>query len=298
MMQGDRAYVRASRDGDLSMAPGAALSHRIYRNAEPLKDPETGEILAYEAKFLGRAQLVRPAGTAMKNGELIQAPDEGSPVRPLYNTEDTVDRSGFRDSADNTAINPVTQYPYNTVVGDGLHLGENRWRDNWRSSYKGTFDNRIHDEKSANIIPATVDITLSREEIRVGDRLGPDVDMNALVSYIPQPAPSNMRARVVSVYSGEVFAGQNQIVAINKGVHDGLTRGSILAVLTKGGLVRDRTDASRPLLRLPNEISGHMMVFNVFDKVSYALLLGVTQPVTAGDYAIDPQSLENEMQED
>ena len=102
----------------------------------------------------------------------------------------------------------------------------------------------------------------------------------------------------MSVYSGVENAGQNQIVAINKGLVDGLERGHVLRVLTNGELVRDRTDASRPLLKLPNEIKGDLMVFSVFNRVSYGLILEIKEPVTVGDYAIDPNSLENDMQED
>ena len=40
------------------------------------------------------------------------------------------------------------------------------------------------------------------------------------------------------------------------------------------------------------------MVFSVFNRVSYGLILEIKEPVTVGDYAIDPNSLENDMQED
>lgn len=38
--------------------------YRVFRNATPLKDPITGEILGYEAQYVGKALLVRSEGQA------------------------------------------------------------------------------------------------------------------------------------------------------------------------------------------------------------------------------------------
>ncbi len=58
MATGDRAYVRGSTG--LVPQPGAAAtrSWRIFREALPLKDPDSGEILGYEAQYMGQAELV------------------------------------------------------------------------------------------------------------------------------------------------------------------------------------------------------------------------------------------------
>lgn len=293
--QGDRAYVRAWKDGDLSMAPGTPLGYRIYRNAQPLKDPETGEVLAYEAHYLAHAKLVRPAGRALEDGQIVGSDtSSASPVKPLYNNNKA--NPGLGDGEANTAINPVTEYPYNTKTGKQGSADASDWRTDWRSTYKGTFDNKLADEKNASVMPGTIDITSAREEINVGDRLGPDVDLNSMATYLPHAAPSELRARVISIYSGEDNGSQNQIVAINKGLVDGVDRGSVFTLLNKGILQPDRTDGSQPLMRLPNEINGQLMVFSVFDHVSYGLVLQIKKPVLAGDIAIDPNLPENDMQ--
>mgnify|MGYP003482054974 CR=1 FL=1 len=56
MGRGDRAYVR----GDL----GGIADWRLFRQATPLIDPTTKEVLGYEARFVGTAAYVREAGTA------------------------------------------------------------------------------------------------------------------------------------------------------------------------------------------------------------------------------------------
>ena len=309
---GDRGYVRAWRDGDLSMKPGMPRSYRVYREATPLRDPETKEILAYEAQYLGKADLVRAAGTRTGAGVEVQGAPETQGTQALFNTTKQPNNSNAfgatgTEPVVDAKVNPRTGYTYNAVTrtdANGQQVGQRAgdadaktWEHRWQSTHKGVFEKTKIDDRGANIVPATVDITSAIEEIRVGDRLGPDTSDSGFSLYVPHAAPANMRARVMSIYSGVENAGQNQIVAINKGLVDGMERGHVLRVLTNGELIRDRTDASRPLLKLPNEIKGDLMVFSVFDRVSYGLILEITEPVTVGDYAIDPNSLENDIQE-
>lgn len=65
LSRGDRAYARGQYTGGndkgkpLSEAPGEPRDFRVFRNATPLKDPTTQEILGYEAQYVGKAELVR-----------------------------------------------------------------------------------------------------------------------------------------------------------------------------------------------------------------------------------------------
>jgi hypothetical protein len=83
-------------------------------------------------------------------------------------------------------------------------------------------------------------------------------------------------------------AGQNQIVALNRGATDGMERGHVLALWTAGSRVKDTTDPTRPTLTLPDERHGLLFVFRVFDRMSYALILNVKDPVKAGDRFTQP----------
>ena len=42
------------------------------------------------------------------------------------------------------------------------------------------------------------------------------------------------------------------------------------------------------MLHVPDERSGLLFVFRVFDRVSYAILLNQTDPVFVGDYVRNP----------
>ncbi|WP_284336314.1 LysM peptidoglycan-binding domain-containing protein [Comamonas sp. NoAH] len=54
---GDRAYVRGPAEAPLLHEHGATTAYRIFRQAVPLRDPITREVLGYEAQYVGRAQL-------------------------------------------------------------------------------------------------------------------------------------------------------------------------------------------------------------------------------------------------
>ena len=58
MANGDRAYVRSSAGQLLEPLAGQPRSWRIFRDAVALKDPDNGEILGYEAQYLGQAELL------------------------------------------------------------------------------------------------------------------------------------------------------------------------------------------------------------------------------------------------
>ena len=139
-----------------------------------------------------------------------------------------------------------------------------------------------------DIVPATIDIVATKEEIRVGDRLIPEPPRE-LLSYVPRAPSLLVEGQIVSVYGSTVaYAAENQIVVINRGSEDGLERGHVVAILKDGQRLRDKTDSASPPIKLPNERNGLMMVFRTFDHLSYALVLQVTDGVRVGDRFANP----------
>lgn len=216
MAAGDRVYARGNPDAPLSTKPGQPRSFRVFREAIPLKDPITGEVLGYEARYLGNAELARSE-----------------------TTEEISDGKG------NLKQEPV---------------------------------------------PATVDITSTKEEIRAGDRMLPEPP-RTFKNYIPHEPQTSVNARVVSIYGSTpvAVAGQNQVIAINMGTAQGMEPGHVLTLLTQGDRVRDTTAEGKPTIKLPSEHNGLAMVFLTFERVSYALLLDVRTGVRVGDRLVNPQ---------
>ncbi len=140
-----------------------------------------------------------------------------------------------------------------------------------------------------DIVPATIDIVGSKEEMRVGDRLLPEPERQ-MTSYMPRAPSGKVDARIVSIYGSSVAnAAQNQVVVINRGSKDGMESGYVLAILKDGARLIDKTDAARPELKLPNERNGLVMVFRTFENLSYALILDITDGVKIGDRLVNPR---------
>jgi nucleoid-associated protein YgaU len=63
LTRGDRAYARGQTGTPLLDAPGRQQEFRIFRTAVPLRDPTSGEVLGYEAQYVGKAVLARSEST-------------------------------------------------------------------------------------------------------------------------------------------------------------------------------------------------------------------------------------------
>ncbi len=142
---------------------------------------------------------------------------------------------------------------------------------------------------TTSVVPASIDITDAKEEMRIGDRLLPE-PAQQFENFVPHAAPSQMQARIVSVYGSAVAnAAQNQVVTINRGSRDGIENGHMLAIMRDGGVLLDKTAAEPVQIKLPDERNGLLMVFRTFEKLSYALVLDITHGVKVGDRLVSPR---------
>ena len=155
------------------------------------------------------------------------------------------------------------------------------------AEYISPGESRSAADGKAEIIPATFTVTSIRQEAGVGDRLSP-VPPSEFSNYAPHAPQGQMAGQIVSIYGEGLNAGQNQIVALNRGARDGVERGHVLALWRDGAMVVDKTDANKPTIKLPDERHGNLFVFRVFERMSYALILSVQQPVRAGDRFTQP----------
>ncbi len=141
--------------------------------------------------------------------------------------------------------------------------------------------------KEPVVVPDTFRITTSRLEAAVGDRLSP-VPQQELVAYVPRAPASPVEGHLIGLYGDGLRAGQNQVVSINRGKRDGIERGHVLALWRAGRDAADATGGRKVAMRLPDERHGTLFVFRTFERVSYALILTVQEPVQAGDRFTQP----------
>jgi hypothetical protein len=141
--------------------------------------------------------------------------------------------------------------------------------------------------------PATVVLTNAVQEVEAGDKLIAAAGARS-INYAPHAPSTQIHGRVMGIYGGVSKvgeAGPQSIITINRGSRDGLEVGHVLALYSLGGSVRDRSkgvNAPDARIALPNERAGLAFVFRVFDRVSYALVMRVTRPVSPLDVVQTP----------
>jgi LysM repeat protein len=160
----------------------------------------------------------------------------------------------------------------------------------YEAAYVGTAEYVRPGEVRANgdVIPATFSVTTVRQESGVGDRLAP-VPVRDYTNYTPHAPSKPVAGQIASLYGEAMSAGQNQIVALNRGQKDGIERGHVLALIRDGQRASDRTAGPKPEgIKLPDELHGTLFVFRVFDRMSYALIMSAQVPVQVGDRFSQP----------
>jgi hypothetical protein len=141
--------------------------------------------------------------------------------------------------------------------------------------------------------PATVLLTSAVQEINAGDKLVA-AGRAQPINYAPHAPDVHVSGRVMSIYGGldkVGEAGPQQIVTINRGRADGIEVGHVLALYALGGSVRDVTkarEAPDSQIQLPDERSGVLFVFRVFERVSYGLVMQISRPVSTLDVVRTP----------
>jgi len=136
-------------------------------------------------------------------------------------------------------------------------------------------------------VPSSFLVTSSVQEIVRDDRLlaAPRQDV---VDYVPRAPTKLIRAKILGMYSGVSFGGPQSVVTLNRGRADGLEPGHVLAADVAGKAVVNRYQGDRSDYQLPDARNGLLFVFRVFDRVSYALIMHATQPMSVGDTVRTP----------
>lgn len=140
--------------------------------------------------------------------------------------------------------------------------------------------------KSVNNTVISLSILRSNEELRQGDRLLHTDDRIINSTFMPSKPDFDVRGQMISVNTGVGNIGQYNVVVVNRGERDGLKEGNVLAIYKDGGIVRD--PFTKEKIELPSERAGIMMIFRVFEKLSYGLILKATRPLAVMDEVRTP----------
>ncbi|MBU1190884.1 MAG: LysM peptidoglycan-binding domain-containing protein [Gammaproteobacteria bacterium] len=137
--------------------------------------------------------------------------------------------------------------------------------------------------------PSTLSLDRTTREIGIGDRVKPVSSDEIHASFLPHPPATETKGRIISVYDGVTQIGRYQIVTINRGAREGMEVGHVLRVHQAGQEVKDTvTPSAYDKVTLPDEDAGLLMLFRIFDKVSYGLVMEATRPIHVLDYVTNP----------
>ncbi len=132
-----------------------------------------------------------------------------------------------------------------------------------------------------------LEITRIDEEVRIADRLLPMEERVLDATFHPRaPAEPLENGFMIAVDGGVTQIGEMSIVVLNKGKRDGLEIGDVLAVYQNGGLVYDKVAEEN--VKLPDTRAGLAMVFEAFEKASYAIILKASRPLKVMDKVKNP----------
>jgi hypothetical protein len=133
--------------------------------------------------------------------------------------------------------------------------------------------------------PAILSIESGRVEVKEGDLILPVDNHDFPATFMPRAMnamPDDLK--VLAIEGGHYGVGHNMIVSISGGSNQGVQAGHVFSAFRPGENIRDEVkypagsmaDArtwNGDKVQLPDEYDGHIMVFRVFDEVSYAMVM-------------------------
>jgi len=164
-------------------------------------------------------------------------------------------------------------------------------------------DNKIVGYQAAYVATAVVNapgevskaiLTEGAREALEGDRLISQ-EGDVPLTFQPHAPTSPVDGQIIGVADDATQIGQYQVVVVNRGTKHGLAPGAVLAVDQRGELVHDKygrmpweKDPYGKMVRLPYERAGTLIIFKVFDRVSYGLVIGARGPMQVADRVYNP----------
>jgi hypothetical protein len=125
------------------------------------------------------------------------------------------------------------------------------------------------------------------EEVRNTDRLLPMEERVLDATFHPRAPEAKVEGGyMIAVDGGVTQVGAMDIVVLNRGSREGLEIGHVLALYQTGELVFDQVAEEN--VQLPDSRAGLALVFEVFEKASYAIVLKSNRVLRVMDKVKNP----------
>jgi LysM repeat protein len=152
--------------------------------------------------------------------------------------------------------------------------------------------------------PARAELIDTARETLPGDKLI-TTDTQAPLDLEPRAPATQVEGKIAWIVgdTGRAdFAGQYDIVVINRGSDQGLEVGNVLEVDQAGQTVRDvygshagmlrhmgaMGSSFAPRVKLPDERAGTLLIFKTYADVSFGLIVGASDTIAVGDVVHNP----------
>lgn len=129
-------------------------------------------------------------------------------------------------------------------------------------------------------------VVQSNEELKAGDRLLPQESNQLESSFFPSTPAADLRGQIIGLLNNERQAAQFESAVLNLGLASGLKEGNVLSIFRDGEQVQD--PVTRRNIDLPPTEIGVLLVYKAFEKMSYGVILSLTQPSAVGDTVRTP----------
>jgi len=131
-----------------------------------------------------------------------------------------------------------------------------------------------------------MEITSATQEVSRGDRMVAAEDNIALPYYQPHAPDQPVDGFILDIAGAVAEGGPLQVIVVSLGQRDNMEPGHVLRIQRRQAAVKDVV-ADEPM-DLPPQDSGLAMIFRVFEKVSYALVLEANRAVHLHDLVTNP----------
>lgn len=148
--------------------------------------------------------------------------------------------------------------------------------------------------------PATLEIQSGRTEVKRGDFILPIDEYQhdpQLIPHAMNPVPDGIE--VIALTQTTYGSGHYQVIAISAGKNQGIEVGHVFSAFRRGTRIQDEVkyptgswadqkSLTADKVTLPDQYSGHILIFRVFDEVSYAMIMDGDRPVRERDILKHP----------
>jgi len=144
-------------------------------------------------------------------------------------------------------------------------------------------------------------ISGSKREIKIGDRLLIREENRLDPTIYPTEPANDIHGSIMAMTNTERMASQLDTVLIDVGQREGLVIGDVLALDQPGPLVVDESGrqqkgaaarfaafVTNEKVEMPSREIGTLLIYKVFDRMSYGVILSSSEPTKIGDRVSNP----------